>query len=279
VWTTTKPEYSNYTYQNHPKLQIGEIVRQVKTIFYDVLFLRKNWVVRSSSSFFSVSHAWMTRYNHVTARATRPIMATAIRHVSGSSPTENPINSVKFNRVKPLLDFLNMSSICYRCEVVSIKTWSNKAETPSRLQGVSYPESRRFTNLLPNKNCLLIVNCTFWSYARSKKFWLVLITLKMPIVTGIMRRRKNSDPISPSSKTLAPKKQNITCKRGSTMNRVIRTTTLFICKHAVIRHLPSRNPSTDQYEILHNWLHPRDYAMCRKMFRVGSLKAAHRWVK
>jgi hypothetical protein len=38
----------------------------------------------------------------------------------------------------------------------------------------------------------------------------------------------------------------------------------FIWKHAIFRHLPSRNPTTDQNEISHDWLSWQGYAMYQK---------------
>jgi hypothetical protein len=54
-----------------------------------------------------------------------------------------------------------------------------------------------------------------------------------------------------------------TCKRGSAKHSV-KDDHAFLWKHAIFRHLPSRNPLTDQDEILHDWLRRRCYAMCQK---------------
>jgi hypothetical protein len=43
----------------------------------------------------------------------------------------------------------------------------------------------------------------------------------------------------------------ITCKRCSAMHSG-KDDHAFLWKHAIFRHLPSRNPSTDQYKILHD---------------------------
>ena len=52
----------------------------------------------------------------------------------------------------------------------------------------------------------------------------------------------------------------------------------FLWEHAIFRYLPSRNPSTDQDEILRDWLHYRDYAMCQKWLEsVGGDSPTDRW--
>jgi hypothetical protein len=43
----------------------------------------------------------------------------------------------------------------------------------------------------------------------------------------------------------------ITCRRGSAKHSV-KDDHAFLWKHAIFRHLPSRNPSTDQDEVLHD---------------------------
>jgi hypothetical protein len=47
------------------------------------------------------------------------------------------------------------------------------------------------------------------------------------------------------------------------LSTVLRTTMhAFLWKHAIFRHLPSRNPSTDQNAILHDWLRRQGHATC-----------------
>jgi hypothetical protein len=55
----------------------------------------------------------------------------------------------------------------------------------------------------------------------------------------------------------------IMCKRGRAKHGV-KDDHAFVWKHAIFRHLPSRNQSTDQDEILHDILRRQGYAMYQK---------------
>ena len=70
----------------------------------------------------------------------------------------------------------------------------------------------------------------------------------------------------------------ITCKRVSAKHSV-KDDHAFLWKHAIFGYLPSRNPSTDQDENLHDWLRRRAYLMCQKWFESVGWGRPHTWVK
>jgi hypothetical protein len=49
----------------------------------------------------------------------------------------------------------------------------------------------------------------------------------------------------------------------------------FLRKYAIFRHLPSRNPSSDQDKFLHDSLRRRDYAMCQKLLESVGWRRPH----
>ena len=71
--------------------------------------------------------------------------------------------------------------------------------------------------------------------------------------------------------------QACTCKRGSAEHSV-KDDHAFLWEQAIFRYLPSRNPPTDQVEILHDWLvsKPTWCAKngCNRLARGGP---THRW--
>jgi hypothetical protein len=67
---------------------------------------------------------------------------------------------------------------------------------------------------------------------------------------------------------------------AAALNTVLRTTThAFLWKHAIFRHLPSRNPSTDQDELLHDWLRRWDYVMYQQWLQWVGWRRPHRYVQ
>ena len=52
----------------------------------------------------------------------------------------------------------------------------------------------------------------------------------------------------------------IKCERGNAKHNV-KDDRAFLSEHAIFRYLSSRNPSTDQDEILHGGLHQEAYMM------------------
>jgi hypothetical protein len=81
--------------------------------------------------------------------------------------------------------------------------------------------------------------------------------------------------VHPYLPCFGPANVRITWKRGSAKHSV-KDDHAFLWKHAIFRYLPSRYPSPDQDEILHDWWCRQGYALCQKWNESVGWKRPHR---
>jgi hypothetical protein len=132
---------------------------------------------------------------------------------------------------------------------------------------------RRITKLKPHIFSDVVETCVFETERRlltietEPRLYIFMSSRDLKILETEPRPRQLSFESEP--------RLSITCKRGSAKHNV-KDDHAFLRKHAIFRHLPSRNPSTDRNEITRDWLRRQDYAMCQKWLKSVGWRRPHR---